>query len=190
MQYRHTYRLPESELAQLAYLFVAPPRGIDEVLGERLGTAVNAWVANHPYSSLTQEDHGDRIVLVNTRPGYSWRVLELREPGELALFRALARPRNPATLGARVPGGQHEAEVLLDRWTVLGLLFHDDGHVVHVAVDADNPLFMRARQREARRDDWWTAGEFDAPAPSDTTGVACAAGSAPSPAFAGDALDR
>lgn len=156
VQYRHTYRLPEAELMDLAYVFMAPARGIGDELAGRLGEALAAWIGDHPDSSLSHDDLGDRIVLTNTRPGYDWHVIELRDPVQLELFRLLEKPRNPATLAARLPGGEPFVRDLIDQWTRLGLLFHDGGHVVHVAVEADNQLLMRVQQRAARRTDWDT----------------------------------
>jgi ribosomal peptide maturation radical SAM protein 1 len=156
-QYRHTYRLPESELMELAYLFAAPPRGIDEAMAGRLGGAIASWTGNHPDSSLTYEDTGDHIALVNTRPAYRWRTAQLRDPAEIAMFRLLDRPRSPAGLATRLAGGTQWVRGLIDDWTEMGLLFHDDGHIVHLATEADNQLLMRVQQRTARRADWWQA---------------------------------
>ncbi len=156
IQYRHTYQLPEPELMDLAYVFMAPSRGIGDDLARGLADALAVWIGNHPDSSLSQDDLGDRIVLTNTRPGYDWHVIELRDPTELELFRLLAKPRNPASLAARVPGGEPFVSELIERWTRLGLLFHDGGHVVHVAVEADNQLLMRVQQRAARSTNWDT----------------------------------
>jgi hypothetical protein len=155
VQYRHTYRLPESELMELAYVFMAPSRGIDDELARRLGAALAAWIGNHPDSSLSHDDLGDRIVLTNTRPGYDWHVIELRDPAQLELFRLLEKPRNTEALARRLPGGEPFVSDLIGQWTRLGLLFHDGGHVVHVAVEADNQLLLRVQQRAARRADWW-----------------------------------
>lgn len=155
VQYAHIYRLPESELMDVAYCFTAPRRGIDEATAGRLAGAVTAWTANHPVSSLTYDDLGDRIVLVNTRPTFAWEVVELRDPAELEAFRLLDRPRSRAGLAANVAGGEPFVDALIERWTGLGLLFHEDGHLVQVAVEADNQLLMRVQQRFARRQDWW-----------------------------------
>lgn len=156
-QYQHTYRLPEPELMELAYVFTAPPRGIDEAAAERLGKAVDDWIASHPDSSLTYEDFGEHIVLLNTRQAYPWRDAELRDPAEIELFRLLDRPRSVAGLAARIPGGERFVAGVIDRWAQMGLLFRDDGHVIHVATEADNQLLMRVKQRMARRADWWEA---------------------------------
>ncbi|MEU1283376.1 RiPP maturation radical SAM C-methyltransferase [Kitasatospora sp. NPDC005856] len=146
-QYRATYRLPESELAELAYVFTAPPRGIGGALAERLSAAVDTWIARFPDSRLSYRDEGGRIVLVNTRPGYDWRVVELADPVEIAAFRLLERPRSEAALAARVPGGAAAVESVLERFTALGLLFHDGDGYLQVAVESDNQVLMRMRHR-------------------------------------------
>ncbi|KPI16240.1 Bacteriocin maturation, radical SAM [Actinobacteria bacterium OK074] len=146
-QYGETYRLPAGELADLAYVFTAPLRGIDTTLGGTLTEAVETWRAQYPDSRLTFEDTGERIVLVNTRPAYDWRVTELTDPVELALFRLLHRPRSAAALAARIPGGAAVVTPLIRRWTELGLLFHDDGSCLQVAVESDNQTLMRVEHR-------------------------------------------
>ncbi|MFB7470468.1 RiPP maturation radical SAM C-methyltransferase [Kitasatospora sp. NPDC056184] len=146
-QYRATYRLPESELAEMAYVFTAPPRGIGGPLAERLGAAVDTWLARFPDSRLSYRDAGARIVLVNTRPGYDWRVVELTDPVEVAAFRLLAQPRSAAALAAKVPGGAAAVEPVLERFTALGLLFHDGDSYLQVAVESDNQVLMRMQHR-------------------------------------------
>ncbi|MFB8200776.1 RiPP maturation radical SAM C-methyltransferase [Kitasatospora purpeofusca] len=146
-QYRATYRLPESELNQLAYVFTAPPRGIGGEVAERLGEAVDTWLARFPDSRLTYREAGGRIVLVNTRPGYDWRVVELTDPAEIAAFRLLGQPRSPAALASKLPGGAAAVEPVLERFTALGLLFHDGDSYLQVAVESDNQVLMRMRHR-------------------------------------------
>jgi len=160
-QYRHVYQLPEGELMDLAYCFMTPYRGIDDTVAGRLGEAIAVWKAEQPDSSLTYDDLGDRIVLVNTRPAFDWKVLELSDPLETGLFRLLDRPRGRHGLAAAAAGDEATVTALLQRWTALGLLFHENEHLVHVATEADNQLLMRLQQRFARRADWWepaTAG--------------------------------
>ncbi|MFI9585980.1 RiPP maturation radical SAM C-methyltransferase [Streptomyces sp. NPDC052236] len=157
-QYRETYRLPEGELADLAYVFTAPLRGIGTDLGDALTEAVGTWRERYPDSRLTYQDTGDRIVLVNTRPAYDWRVIELTDPVELALFRLLDRPRSAAALAARIPGGAAAVTPLIRRWSDLGLLFHDHGSCLHAAVESDNQLLMRVEHRHGPAEE-----DFDTP---------------------------
>ncbi|MFD4397540.1 RiPP maturation radical SAM C-methyltransferase [Kitasatospora sp. NPDC058397] len=146
-QYGATYRLPQSELAELAYVFSAPPRGIGGDLAERLSAAVDTWIARFPDSRLSYRDAGGRIALVNTRPEYDWRVVELTDPVELAAFRLLNQPRSTAALAAKVPGGAAAVESVLKRFTALGLLFHDGDSFLQVAVESDNQVLMRMQHR-------------------------------------------
>ncbi|GAA1241308.1 RiPP maturation radical SAM C-methyltransferase [Kitasatospora nipponensis] len=146
-QYRATYRLPEGELADLAYVFAAPERGIGAEAASALGAAVELWRERYPDSRLSYRDEGARIVLVNSRPAYDWRLTVLTDPVELALFRLLAQPRTPTALAARIPGGAAAVQPLLARWTALGLLFHEGGSYLQVAVESDNQVLMRLEHR-------------------------------------------
>ena len=149
----------------LAYCFMTPYRGIDEDAAGRLEAAIDAWKDAQPDSSLTYEDLEDRVTLVNTRAAFPWQSLELRDAAEIRLFRLLDKPRSPGGLAATLREAGHTGPAVTDeavaaligRWTALGLLFHDAGHVVHVATEADNQLLMRLQQRFARRADWWHA---------------------------------
>ncbi|WP_018637156.1 RiPP maturation radical SAM C-methyltransferase [Parafrankia elaeagni] len=144
-QYAETYQLPAETLADLAYLFTAAPQGIGAELATTLGGAVERWRAEHPHSRLTYHDLGDRIVLINSRPAYDWSVLELSTPAELELFRALDQPRGAAALTRRIRSGPPGVPALLERWTRHGLVFHDDGRYVHLAVEAENQALLRVR---------------------------------------------
>ncbi|WP_076827250.1 RiPP maturation radical SAM C-methyltransferase [Frankia sp. CcI49] len=144
-QYREIYRLPDDDLADLAYLFTAPPRGIGADLAATLGAAVERWRAEHPHSRLTYHDFGDRIMLINSRPAYDWTVLDLTTPAELGLFRALDQPRGAAALARRLRIGPAAVAALLERWTDAGLVFHDEGKYVQLAVEAENQVLMRVR---------------------------------------------
>ncbi|MEU3459251.1 RiPP maturation radical SAM C-methyltransferase [Streptomyces sp. NPDC006733] len=143
-QYGLVHDLPEEELADLAYLFSAPERGIGAATAERLHTAVDAWRAAAGRSRLTHCDLGDRILLVSRRARFPWTVLRLDDPVELAVFRLLDQPRTPAVLaakaGARAGRAVDGAEItaLLDRWCALGLVFTDNGQFVHVVPAAVN----------------------------------------------------
>ncbi|MEN3583475.1 RiPP maturation radical SAM C-methyltransferase [Streptomyces sp. ZYX-F-203] len=146
-QYGETYRLPPGELADLAYVFTAAPRGIGPDPADALGKAVERWREEYPTSRLTFHDTGDRILLVNTRKDYRWDAVEISDPVESALFRLLHRPRSAAALAREVPGGSRTVAPVIDRWTDRGLLFHDDGSWVQVAVESDNQMLMRVEHR-------------------------------------------
>ncbi|WP_033343273.1 RiPP maturation radical SAM C-methyltransferase [Catenuloplanes japonicus] len=143
--YHQIYELPEHELFDLAYIFACVPQGIGRDRGAALESAVDAWRAAYPDSRLTVHDLDDRLVLVNRREAYPWTVLDLQDPGEVALFRLLAQPHKPAALAGKLPGVPVDA--LIDRWVELGLLFTDAGQYVHLAVDADNQVLARIEHR-------------------------------------------
>ncbi|OLF16190.1 RiPP maturation radical SAM C-methyltransferase [Actinophytocola xanthii] len=148
-QYPDIYRLSEAELADLAYLFAAPSRGIGRELARELVAAIEEWTAQYPRCRCAFTDLGDRIVLVSDRPAYPWSALELTTPAELALFRLLDQPRTPATLAARVPGGEPVVADLLSRWERLGIVFSEGGHHLQVAVEARNQELMRVAHNHA-----------------------------------------
>ncbi|MER5985516.1 RiPP maturation radical SAM C-methyltransferase [Streptomyces sp. NPDC001787] len=148
--YRFTYDLPEEELYDLAYVFEAPERGIGEVTVSALNDALALWKEHHTDARLTHTDLGDRIVLVSVRRSFDWRVMELTDPFETAVFRLLDQPHAPASIlrkaTVRIPGhGRTEADVdaLLSHWLELGLLFTDGGQYVHLAPSAVNENLLR-----------------------------------------------
>jgi len=162
-QYAEIYQLPESELADLAYLFATVSQGIDRDQAAALDAAIEQWRAAYPTSRLTYTDLGDRIVLVSHRPAFDWSVLELASPEEIALFRLLDQPRAPATLAARTPGGAAVVEPLIEYWTKLGILFSDGGHLIHTAVESDNQVLLRIDHGSDGGDRPGTAGAGDDP---------------------------
>ncbi|MEU7861424.1 RiPP maturation radical SAM C-methyltransferase [Nonomuraea sp. NPDC049141] len=147
-QYRHIYDLPEAELADLVYVFDSPRRGIDAGCLDRLRGAVADWKDAYSRSRLTHCDLGDHIVLVDTRPGFSWHLLDLTEPLEVTVFRLLDTPHSPAGL-TRKAAARHDGvtedliDALLARWRALGLIFCDAGQAVHVAPAVANQDLMR-----------------------------------------------
>ncbi|MEV0387411.1 RiPP maturation radical SAM C-methyltransferase [Nonomuraea sp. NPDC050643] len=147
-QYRHIYDLPEAELSDLVYVFDSPHQGIGGGCLDRLRAAVAAWKDAYPRSRLTHCDLGDHIVLVDTRPGFSWHLLDLVDPLEVTVFRLLDTPHSPAGL-TRKAAARHDGvtegrvEELLARWRALGLIFRDGGQAVHVAPAVANQDLLR-----------------------------------------------
>ncbi|MGV2915707.1 RiPP maturation radical SAM C-methyltransferase [Streptomyces alfalfae] len=148
--YRFTYDLPEEELHGMAYVFEAPARGVGEPTVGALNAALGDWKKHHTDARLTQDDQGDRIVLVSRRRAFAWRAMELTDPFELAVFRLLDQPhgvralQRKAAARAAVPV-RTEAEVqrLLDTWLALGIVFTDAGQYVHIAPAAVNEDLLR-----------------------------------------------
>lgn len=142
-QYADIYRLPDKELADLAYLFSAPPRGISTELASELSAAIDTWSASFPVSRLSWADLGETIMLVSHRPGFAWSVLELKSPAERVLFRLLDQPRSVRTLAQRVDGGEAVVLPLLAHWQELGIVFIDAGMYLQIAVEARNQELLR-----------------------------------------------
>jgi ribosomal peptide maturation radical SAM protein 1 len=143
-QYADTYRLPEAELHDLAYIFTATPRGIGEELAGRLAEAVDGWQAAYPGSRLTWQQLDGGVLLVSRRPAYDWTVLRLASEPELALFTLLDQPRSLSTMEETV--GAAVARGLLERWRELGIVFTDGDRYLHVATEADNQLLLRVNR--------------------------------------------
>lgn len=153
--YHHIYDLPEDELADLVYIFDAPHQGIADGCLNRLRTAVADWTRSYPRSRLTHCDLGGHIVLVDTRPGFSWHLLDLTDPLDITVFRLLDHPHSPAALlrktAARftdegLPAEEVTSERitgLLARWRALGLVFAEGGHYVQVAPAVANQDLLR-----------------------------------------------
>jgi ribosomal peptide maturation radical SAM protein 1 len=153
--YRYIYDLPESELAELVYIFDAPLHGISARCLHRLRQAVADWKDAYLGSRLTHCDLGEHIVLVNTRPGFAWDVLDVTDPVEVTAFRLLDNPHTPAALLRKTAAVHPDVTVdqiggLLARWRALGLVFDNDGWAVHVAPAVANQDLMRLDG--ARRD--------------------------------------
>jgi len=146
--YRYIYDLPESELADLVYVFDSPRRGVSSPCLDRLRQAIAEWKLAYVRSRLTHCDLGDHIVLVNSRPGFAWNVLDLTDPLEVTVFRLLDMPHKPAAL-LRKAAADHEQVTegqlgeLLARWRALGLIFCEAGHAVQVAPAVANQDLMR-----------------------------------------------
>lgn len=151
-QYALVYDLPENELRDLAYVFDAVDRGIDEAAADRLRTGIKEWQNCHYDSRLTHCDLGDEIVLVSHRVHFDWSILRLCDPLEIATFRLLNEPRTPASLVEALavrgvfPGCGDAVAQLLEHWRTLGLTFEDDGRIIHVATQAVNNELLRLPQ--------------------------------------------
>ncbi|OKI02315.1 B12-binding domain-containing radical SAM protein [Streptomyces sp. CB02923] len=146
--YHHIYDLPDSELADLVYLFDSPKRGIPPSCLDRLKQAVSGWKDAYVHCRLTHCDLGDHIVLVDTRPGFTWHLLDLTDPLETTVFRLLDMPHSPASLLRKAAARHADATEnrigeLLARWRRLGLVFTDGGQYIHIAPAVANQDLMR-----------------------------------------------
>jgi ribosomal peptide maturation radical SAM protein 1 len=146
-QYGVTYDLPARELRDLAYLFAASPLGVDEGVVDRLREASRDWKSHYLGGSrLTYLDLGDEIMLVNSRPHFSWHAMIVREPAEMDIFRLLDQPHSVNYLVrklARPAVTQPVVSDLLSRWQELGLVFTDGGQFIQVASIATNQELLR-----------------------------------------------
>ncbi|MEY9930437.1 ribosomal peptide maturation radical SAM protein 1 [Catenulispora sp. GP43] len=152
-QYSLIHDLPEAELFDLAYLFESTPQGIAQPMADRLDEAIATWQAEFRHSRLTRCDLGDEILLTSQRSAFPWQHLRLVRPLDVAAFRLLDQPHTPTALTRKltevgVPeANQGTVSHLLREWIGLGLLFHDDGHYVHVVPDATNDELLRIDAR-------------------------------------------
>ena len=143
-----TTSLPESELADLGYIFDSAECGISAGCLDRLRRAVAGWKDAYVRCRLTHCDLGEHIVLVDTRPGFAWRVLDLTDPVEVTVFRLLDTPHSLAAL-LRKAAANHEQVTegrigeLLARWRALGLVFAEAGQFVHIAPAVANQDLTR-----------------------------------------------
>ncbi|MEV7684964.1 RiPP maturation radical SAM C-methyltransferase [Streptomyces bungoensis] len=132
--YRHVYDLPESELADLVYLFDTDDAGIGGGAEQRLREAVAAWRAGHAGSRLLFEEDGADLLVHDRRHGWpaathrftGWRAAALRrlEDGRTvpALHRLLAADGHPVPADSLAEWVSHALG--------LGLLFRDGGTYV------------------------------------------------------------
>ncbi|MFC7588094.1 RiPP maturation radical SAM C-methyltransferase [Nonomuraea antimicrobica] len=143
------YGLPEEELLDISYIFDAAPRGIDENAADRLREVLDGWRDEARKSRLTQCDLGHRIVLVSRRAHFDWTVLVIDDPVECAAFRLLEQPRRVQSLVSKLSAqcgrdiSLPDLEGLLRRWRALGLIFEDDGQIIHVVPEAVNGELLR-----------------------------------------------
>jgi hypothetical protein len=112
------------------------------------------WRDDYTRSRLTWCDLVDEIVLVNTRPSFSWRVFRITDAGEIMLFRLLDQPcalasleRKLADAGLTVATGNVAATI--EEWRKLGLIFEDAGLMIQVAPGASNQDLFRITDSKA-----------------------------------------
>ncbi|MEU3828395.1 RiPP maturation radical SAM C-methyltransferase [Streptomyces sp. SID161] len=127
--YQHVYDLPESELAELVYLFDSEPAGIGGSAERRLKEGVAAWRAGHARSRLLFEEDGEQLLVHEGRYGRppathrftGWRAAALRHLEDGRTVPALHR--------LLTADGHEVAAPDLHAWTgqvwQLGLVFRD-----------------------------------------------------------------
>ena len=131
-------------------------RSGDQV-AKQLGRAIAEWRRAYyeGRSRLSFADVGDAIVLVSEREGYRWHTLVIDDSDEIAIFGMLSQPRSGETLAKYALeslSGRVDLPGLLERWQELGIVFSDNGQMIHVAVEARNQELTRvSSERVAAR---------------------------------------
>ncbi|WP_326827923.1 MULTISPECIES: RiPP maturation radical SAM C-methyltransferase [unclassified Streptomyces] len=132
--YHHVYELPESELADLVYLFATDDAGIGGETESRLKRAVAAWRDGHHGSSLVMEEaepeDGVDVLLVHDRR-HGWPRRTHRLTGwQAQALRRLEDGRTEPALHRLLTGDGHDipAEGLsgwIQQAQATGLVFRD-----------------------------------------------------------------
>ncbi|GGR84888.1 RiPP maturation radical SAM C-methyltransferase [Streptomyces sp. MBT70] len=126
-------------LDDLVYVFESKPAGLSPETGELLLEAVANWKATAPVSRLVVlPAPDDSLVVIDDRPAWPSRELVLSPGLEAEAYRALAKGKTlPAlasamrSLGIAVREGQ--LEELVENWTELGIVFHEDSTYLALA---------------------------------------------------------
>jgi len=139
--YRHVYRLPPDELRSLVYLFDTPLRGLSRDEAGRLIDRVHWWRDNYVDSSLTWEDHDDRIVVRDRRAGRDPATHVIDHPVLVAAYQELEHGRSARALHSRLRERSFTIGATeLDRWLGdlhdNGLVFVEAGQIVTLATTA------------------------------------------------------
>jgi ribosomal peptide maturation radical SAM protein 1 len=100
--YQHVYRLPETELADLVYLFRTPPRGLTEADAQAVPDAVGAWHERYTDSYLQRVDVDGVLVLQDRRVNWPDKDIVLADPAEIAAYTELENGRTLPALGNRL----------------------------------------------------------------------------------------
>lgn len=132
------YDLPDNEIDELAYSFEHDPRGITEEEAARLEEAVEAWQRDHPASRLTMTAVDTMVVISDARQGFKARD-HLLTGDRAALYLLLARHLSvPGLLAHAGNSGlattEQDLRRYLNEWLEDGLVFHDGGFWVGLAV--------------------------------------------------------
>jgi ribosomal peptide maturation radical SAM protein 1 len=139
--YRHVYRLPEEEKADLVYLFDTPDRGLDEASAAELTAQVHAWHDRYADSHLQRFDEDGAIVLQDRRVGRPHEDVLIDDPDLVAAYDELEHGRTlPALVRRLADAGRHPDPDRLADWVAAlldrGLLFTERGGYLALAVSA------------------------------------------------------
>jgi ribosomal peptide maturation radical SAM protein 1 len=139
--YQHVYALPESELADLVYLFDTEPVGIDEDVAGALRAAVDHWTKAYPDSTLLRLDEAGIIHIRDQRGGWREREHRIDDPVLVAAYRELEQGRSiPALCRRLAADGFDLTESRATGWLTdlveAGLVFHADDRYLALATAA------------------------------------------------------
>jgi ribosomal peptide maturation radical SAM protein 1 len=136
--YDHVYDLPDTELADLAYIFDTPARGISEEAAHRLREAIDDWHRKYSSSTLVARDIGeDTIVVEDRRLGWPGGTHVLHG-WQATAYRLLRDGRTPDALTLKLAErGWHITAAERDTWLAHcradGLVFVDVSTFVALA---------------------------------------------------------
>jgi ribosomal peptide maturation radical SAM protein 1 len=139
--YRHVYRLPEDELADMVYLFRTPPRGLTDTEAETLHEAVGGWHDRYTESYLQRLDVDGAIVLQDRRSNWTHEDIVLDDPVLMYAYTELEHGRTfPAVCDRLVAAGLPAAPDTLAAWVnglvERGLVFTEHGGYLALATTA------------------------------------------------------
>lgn len=126
--YSRIYDADAQRLTDLAYLFDTPDAGVGAELAGQLDRSIREWQAQSPTASLAYRRYDAFDVILDGRGRH--RRVTLSDPEERGLFAKTfddVSVRSLERLSAR-------AAYLLGKWTELGLVFAEGGHVVALPV--------------------------------------------------------
>lgn len=138
--YSIIYRLTPTEIDDLAFFHVSPPRGISLEQEEHFQQAISLWQDAHDGGALfTFETVGQGIVLTDTRAPRGPIRTELFDPIEVAMFDTLAQVIGKKGACAKVAKltGASESTVaaVFDRFVACGIAFADDELAVRLPIN-------------------------------------------------------
>ncbi|WP_224247953.1 RiPP maturation radical SAM C-methyltransferase [Hyalangium gracile] len=139
--YPLVYNLPHEELMDLAYLFDAPPRGIQGELPKRLRELVDKWQEVYRKSDLSFRDDGQYIYIEDRREGWPRADYIYDDAYRVALFRLLRRPQSPVSAAealhkAGIEATSEQVAKDLAEWRKQGLVFEEAGRFVSLVLKA------------------------------------------------------
>lgn len=126
-------------LDDLVYVFESAPAGLSPETNELLREAVASWKDTASVSRLVAlPSPDDSLVVIDDRPAWPSRELVFRPGLEAEAYRALAKGKTlPALASAmrslEIDLREGQLEELVDNWTELGIVFHEDSTYLALA---------------------------------------------------------